>query len=86
MKFELEVNEGKSDRIVRSIICAVLFVFAFAFAQGTARIFCIVLGIMMTVTTLMGWCPLYILFGFSTCADKSAAASNRIDSPQDETD
>lgn len=65
MKFK--TNEGKSDRIVRIFVCAALFMFAFVFAQGTARIFCLILGVLMAVTTLMGWCPLYILFGFSTC-------------------
>jgi len=61
------INEGKADRIVRITIVAVLVAFALIFAQGAARIFCIVLAAAMGITTLMGWCPLYILFGFSTC-------------------
>jgi hypothetical protein len=81
---KIKVNEGKSDRIVRVIIAALLFVFALVFAQGTARIFFLILAAMMSITTFMGWCPLYILFGFSTCDKESIEKESATDSAQDE--
>jgi len=84
MKFK--ANEGKSDRIVRVFVTVALFVFALVFAQGTAKIFFLILAAMMGVTTFMGWCPLYILFGFSTCGKENAEKENRTNSAQDEND
>jgi hypothetical protein len=68
MKFE--INEGKTDRIIRAVIVVILFTVAFFFSQGALKIFCLIFGIMMTITTTIGWCPLYILFGFDTCGKK----------------
>jgi len=69
---KIKINEGKFDRIVRVIITASLFVFAIFFAQGTAQVFCLIFAAIMAITTLFGWCPLYILFGFSTCGKENA--------------
>jgi len=81
---KIKVNEGKSDRTVRVIITAALFVFAIFFAQGTAKIFCLLLATMMGITTFMGWCPLYILFGFSTCGKESVEKESPEGLAQDE--
>jgi len=81
---KIKVNEGKSDRVVRTIIAALLFVFAIFVARGTAQVFFLILAAMMSVTTLMGWCPLYILFGFSTCGKENVEKESRTDSAQDE--
>ena len=67
---EIEKNEGNADRIVRIFIVIVLFTLAIFFSQGTARVFFIFFGVTLTITTVMGWCPLYLLFGFSTCDRK----------------
>ena len=64
---KIEKNEGTSDRVVRIVIIVVLFTVAIFFSEGAARIFCVLLGTVMTITTIMGWCPLYLLFGVNTC-------------------
>ena len=81
---KIKVNEGKSDRVVRVIIAAFLFVLAIFFTHGTAQVFFLILAAMMSITTLMGWCPLYILFGFSTCGKESVEKESQTDSAQDE--
>jgi hypothetical protein len=64
---KIEKNEGNTDRIVRVFITLALFAAAIFFVEGTARVFCIILGTTMTITTALGWCPLYLLFGVNTC-------------------
>ncbi|MDR0304101.1 MAG: DUF2892 domain-containing protein [Chitinispirillales bacterium] len=64
---KIEKNEGKSDRIIRVFIVVILYITAIFFVQGTAKIFCLFFATAMAITTIFGWCPLYILFGFNTC-------------------
>ncbi len=59
-------NVGNSDRLVR-IVLAVLAGFG---ALNTAGVMSIVLWIVaaiMAVTAVVGFCPLYRLFGVNTC-------------------
>jgi hypothetical protein len=70
--FQFKMNEGKEDRIIRSFIAIGLFVAAY-FSTGNAQLFFLIFGTTMTITTIFGWCPLYILFGFDTCRDRKKA-------------
>lgn len=57
----MEKNMGKTDRIVRALIGAVLLVFAVVFQK-----FIGVLGLVFLLTSAAGICPLYTLLGIST--------------------
>ena len=59
-------NEGASDRLIRLVLA-----FAFGYAAWVTWpgivgvVFAVITG-MALVTGLVGWCPAYTLFGFST--------------------
>jgi len=63
----LPVNEGSVDRIVRVIAGAAILSLAF-FGPKTPWAF---LGAVPLLTGLLGSCPLYTLFGWSTCPRKA---------------
>jgi hypothetical protein len=55
-------NVGNLDRIIRIILGVVIFVLGIAAQSWLALLAVIPLG-----TALVGWCPLYRLFGMNTC-------------------
>lgn len=59
-------NEGNLDRILRLTAGVVLVGLA---ATGTVGVWGWV-GVVPLATGAMGWCPLYSIFGISTCAVK----------------
>lgn len=60
------VNEGLWDRLIRLVIGVALGYFAWMTWPGTAAMVYLVIGAIAFVTGLVGWCPAYALFGFST--------------------
>lgn len=64
----MERNESGADRIVRVVIAiaAVIGAFAIGFSSWVAWLL-IVVGAIMLVTAATGFCPLYRIFGISTC-------------------
>lgn len=68
----MKLNMGKADRVIRLLIAAIMIVlFATEVITGTVGIVLMVLAGVFFLTSLMGFCPLYALFGFKTCATKS---------------
>ena len=65
----LRRNVGGIDRILRIAVGLVLLV-AFFFGQGEGYRWLFLVGVVPLVTGLVGTCPLYSLFGFSTCPMK----------------
>ena len=63
----MKSNVGGIDRILRIVLGLVLIGLA---ASGTVRLWGWI-GILPLATGLMGWCPPYALFGWSTCALKN---------------
>lgn len=64
----MTTNESTLDRGIRAIVAIVAFVAAFA--VGISSFLGIVLaavGVIMAITAVAGFCPLYRVFGFSTC-------------------
>ncbi len=63
-------NEGVLDRIIRAVLGGVFFYLAFltqgVFSHGFWHWVAIILGIVMFVTALTGFCPLYKAFGWNT--------------------
>jgi hypothetical protein len=69
----MKKNMGIADRVIRLIVAALIAVLYFTgTVTGTLGITLLVLGGIFVVTSLVGFCPLYILFGISTCPAKKA--------------
>jgi hypothetical protein len=64
----MRTNESTVDRVVRLVVAAVAVGVSAAIGFGTVGgiILLVVAGI-MAVTAAVGFCPLYALFGISTC-------------------
>lgn len=63
-----KTNEGTIDRALRVIVGAALILGYFLNPGTYAWLYLI--GIIPLVTGLVGWCPLYRVFGISTCKMK----------------
>jgi hypothetical protein len=63
----MKLNMGSSDRIVRIIIAIIIAVLLFTnILQGALAIILGIIAIIFIVTSVIGFCPLYVLFGLST--------------------
>lgn len=56
-------NEGSLDRILRIVVGIVLISLVFIGPQTPWGW----IGVVPLLTGLIGWCPIYALFGFRTC-------------------
>jgi hypothetical protein len=59
-------NMGSVDRIVRAVLAVVMIPVGFFVLQGALGIIVGVLGVVFGLTALLGFCPLYLPFKFST--------------------
>lgn len=62
----MKVNEGIADRVVR-IAAGFLILSLFFLLEGPVRWLALA-GFVPVLTGLAGYCPLYAVFGLSTCA------------------
>jgi len=61
-------NESTTDRIVRLVAGAAAVIAAIVAGPGTVLgIVLLVLAAVLVVTAAIGFCPLYRVFGMSTC-------------------
>lgn len=60
------LNVGGFDRVFRIVLGIVLIVAGFFFLSGTVGTIVGVIGFIPLLTGLIGWCPLYLPFKFST--------------------
>jgi len=58
----MKKNVGQTDRIVRIIAGVVILVLGLVFKSWWG-----IIGVLPIVTAAIGWCPLYLPFGISTC-------------------
>ena len=64
----MKKNMGSADRISRIIFAIIIGVLYFTKAiEGTAAIILGALAVVFLLTSFISFCPLYVLFGFSTC-------------------
>ena len=63
----MKINESNLDRILRVVGGVALAVVGFGVVGGVGGIIVGVLGVVLVVTGAIGFCPLYALFGISTC-------------------
>jgi fatty acid desaturase len=68
----MKKNMGTADRVIR-ILLAALFAYLYfgGIVTGTWGLVLVILGGVFVLTSLVGFCPLYVPFGLSTCAKKS---------------
>jgi len=59
----MKKNVGSTERFIRIMAGIVIISFAFVGPKSAWAY----LGIVPLATGLMGWCPPYALFGFSSC-------------------
>jgi len=59
----MKKNVGSMERVIRVVLGVVVLSLAFVGPQSPWAY----LGIIPLATGLLGWCPPYALFGFSTC-------------------
>jgi hypothetical protein len=71
----MKKNMGSADKIIRILIAAVVAVLFFTnVISGTLGIVLLVLAIVFVLTSLVSFCPLYMLVGMSTCRQKRSDA------------
>lgn len=62
---------GSLDRIIRILLAAVMSVLYFTNSiTGVLGIVLLAISAVFVLTSLVGFCPLYTLVGFNTCASK----------------
>ncbi|MBP6624076.1 MAG: DUF2892 domain-containing protein [Chitinophagaceae bacterium] len=67
----MKANMSSADRIIRLVIAAIIATLYFTnVITGTLGIILLVLAAVFTLTSFISFCPLYTLFGISTCAVK----------------
>lgn len=67
----MKKNMGSADRISRIIFAIIIGVLYFTKAiEGTAALVLGAFAIIFFLTSVISFCPLYVLFGFSTCKKK----------------
>lgn len=65
-------NMGNTDRVIRLAIALIIASLYFAkVISGTWGIVLLILAGIFVLTSLVGFCPLYLLFGINTCKTKS---------------
>jgi predicted ABC-type exoprotein transport system permease subunit len=69
----MKKNMGNTDKIIRLIIVAGIAILYFSgVVTGTIGIVLLILAGIFVLTSLVGFCPLYTLFGMNTCPRKEA--------------
>lgn len=69
----MKLNMGSPDRIVRILIAIIIAVLLFTnVVQGALAVILGIIAIIFVVTSVIGFCPLYVLFGLSTKKHKKS--------------
>ncbi len=64
----MKKNMGAADRLIRVLIAAVIGVLFYrGVITGVLGMILGIFAIVFVATSIVGWCPLYIPFKFSTC-------------------
>lgn len=67
----MKINMGGTDKIIRFILAAVFVALYFTdTVTGTFGYVLLALAGIFVLTSLISFCPLYAIFGFSTCPRK----------------
>ena len=67
----MKKNMGTIDKVVRVIIAAIIAILYFTnVLTGTLGIVLLILAGVFVLTSLISFCPIYRIFGLSTCSVK----------------
>lgn len=67
----MKTNMGTIDRVVRLLVAvAIAALYMLNIIIGTVAILLLVLAGVFVLTSLVGFCPLYMPLGINTCAKK----------------
>lgn len=67
----MKTNMGGIDKIIRIIIAAIIgYLYYTGNISGTLGTVLIVLAAVFLLTSIISFCPLYMLFGINTCKRK----------------
>ena len=67
----MKPNMNSTDRVIRVVLAALFAVLFFTnVVTGTVGYVLLALGGIFLLTSIFRFCPLYALFGISTCATK----------------
>lgn len=70
----MKKNMGGADRIIRILLAAVFaYLYFGGIVTGTWGLVLVILGGVFVLTSLISFCPLYAMFGISTCAAKKTS-------------
>ncbi len=63
----MKTNMGSADRIIRLLAAVVIgYLYATDVISGTVAVILSVVAVAFVLTSLIGWCPLYVPFKIST--------------------
>ena len=63
----MKKNMGNVDRVIRILVAVVVLILYFTHViTGTLAVILLILAGIFVVTGLIGFCPLYALFGYNT--------------------
>lgn len=69
----MKKNMGTTDRVLRVTVAIVLAVLYYnGTITGTLGLTLIVLSVVFVLTSLVGFCPLYLPFGMNTCGKEKS--------------
>ena len=69
----MKKNMGSADKIIRVIIAAIIAALYFTnVITGILSIILLVFAFIFVLTSFVSFCPLYLLFGISTCSLKKS--------------
>jgi len=64
----MKKNMGSTDKFVRLVLAIVLILLFYKeILTGTLGIIALVLALILTITSLVSFCPLYTIFGINSC-------------------
>ena len=63
----MKKNMGNVDRVIRILVALLVVILYFTHViTGTLAVILLILAGVFVVTSFIGFCPLYVLFGFNT--------------------
>lgn len=63
----MKINMHTADRIIRVMLSLAIVILYFSgYLTGTLAIIALIVAVIFTLTSLIGFCPLYALLGVST--------------------
>lgn len=67
----MKKNMGSTDRLIRLVLAAVVaFLYFKGILSGFLGITLLVIAIVFLLTSVVSFCPVYTLFGITTCKKK----------------